>query len=119
MQKQPCLHNSHVDAREKIFKYIVYSACDCFTHSFVNFFVVTEMKIIRHMSFVCARIRIIWCMLVLFLLTLSASGFVCSYLCLLQCLLSAVYQFAHRTSFICFVVYCVTCNSAYTEQFYI
>ena len=39
-------------------KFIVNSVCGCFTCSFVSFFVVTGMKMIRHLSFVCARIKI-------------------------------------------------------------
>ena len=97
----------------------MYSVCNCFTHSFVSFFVLTGMKIMWHMNFVYARFKII-----------GYIGFVSVHIvCIPLCLwvqvctaILAVYcipSFCIKLPVICFVVYCLTHNPANAKQFFI
>ena len=53
-----CIFQPHY-MRQKVIKFVVYSVCDCFTHSFVSFFVVAGMNKIWLISFIFAKIKII------------------------------------------------------------
>ena len=76
--------------REMIIKFVVYSICDCLTHSFVCFFVITEIQIIWQISFDFAGSQIIrYVSLTLFMLT--SSSFTCGSLFVLKFQLSATY----------------------------
>ena len=75
-----------------IIKFIMYSICDCLTHSFVCFFVITEIQIIWQISFDFAGSQIIR-YVSLTLLMLTSSSFACGSLFALKFQLSATYLF--------------------------
>ena len=97
--------------------FIVCSVFDCFTGFFVSFFVVAGMRIIRHLGFVCARTRIIRYIVFVF------TFIICIWLCLfapvcfaflIVCCMPSLHV---KLNVGCFVVYSLTHDSDYAEQF--
>ena len=93
---------------EKIsLKMIVYSVWDCFHHSFVIFFSSLESKLIRHVNFVFARLKIIhilFCLYSQYLLLALSVGH-CLYSNFGLCCMTSLH---FKLSVVCFVVYCLT-----------
>ena len=106
-------------SRVKIVKFIVYSVCECYICSIISFSVVAGIKRTWHMSFVCARIKIIG------YVGFVSAHIICTWLCLWVHVCFAIWLSA--TCLVCisnflllvFLVCCLTHNSENSRQFYI